>query len=85
MAKGLEPVMTRFIAHFLGRAEGLAVELIGTSSGADIALLHYTGEDAPSGLGLVGQAPDPGDEVIVMGYPDRPALHARPGWRELCG
>ncbi len=69
VAKGLEPVMTRFIAYFPGRPEGLPVELIGASGEADIALLRYTGTNAPPGLGLADQAPDPGEEVIVMGYP----------------
>ncbi len=69
ISKGLEPTMTRFIAYFPGRPDGLPVELIGSSGEADIALLRYSGENAPRGLTLAEGAPDPGEEVIVMGYP----------------
>ena len=69
VAKGLEPEMTRFIAYFPSCPEGLPVKLIGASGEADIALLSYTGVGAPRGLRLADEAPDPGEEVIVMGYP----------------
>jgi serine protease Do len=66
----LEPVMTRFIAYLPGRSEPLAVSLVQASETADLAILRYEGEgEEMTGLSLAPDAPAPGDEVIVMGYP----------------
>jgi S1-C subfamily serine protease len=69
-ARGLEPVMVRFLAYVPGVAEPADLVLVGSSSTADIALLRFL-EPAGSikGLRLAERQPKPGDEVIVMGYP----------------
>ncbi len=70
VSQGLEPQMTRFVAYFPGNTEGLAVELVGASEEADIALLRFVeAADAPKGLDLATAPPQSGEEVIVMGYP----------------
>jgi S1-C subfamily serine protease len=68
--QNLEPVMIKFIAFQPGVADALEVEVLRTSSLADLAIL--TPKDAGRvipGLKLAEAAPAAGDEVIVMGYP----------------
>jgi len=69
-ARGLEPVMIRFIAYFPGAADPVDVTLLRASDDADIALLRIA-ETAVgvAGLRLADGPPTPGDDVIVMGYP----------------
>ncbi|MCR9136115.1 MAG: serine protease [Alphaproteobacteria bacterium] len=70
VAQGLEPVMTRFIGFMPGRTEAVNVELVAASEVADVAILRPVDPETPlTGLRLASQPPDPGDEVIVMGYP----------------
>lgn len=69
-ALGLEPQMTRFLAYFPGRPVGVPVELFAASDEADVALLRFTEPiETPVGLTLAAQPPQPGEAVIVMGYP----------------
>jgi len=69
-AGGLEPLMMRFIAYFPNRPEAIAVELLSASDSADLALLRLAAPpDSVVGLALAPAPPEPGDEVIVMGYP----------------
>ncbi len=68
--KGLEPVMIRFIAYLPGIEAPVDVELIGPEVDEDIALLRYSLPGSPiKGLRLAAALPDPGDEIIVLGYP----------------
>ena len=70
LAQGLEPVRTRFIGYLPGQAEPVAVELVVASDTADVALLRLAenGDNRP-GLELATSLPEPGDEIIVLGYP----------------
>ncbi len=70
LAQGLEPFMTRFIGYLPGQAEPVAVELVTASETADVALLRLAENDSTRpGLKLAAVQPEPGDEIIVMGYP----------------
>lgn len=68
--QGLEPEMIRFVGYLPGVEEAQPVEVIKVSEAADIAVLRhaYAGEEV-RGLRLASGSPDPGAEVIVMGYP----------------
>jgi len=69
-AKGLEPVMTKFIAYTPGKTMADDVELVRASDRSDLAVLRRVDIADPSpGLILAKHSPSPGDEVIVMGYP----------------
>lgn len=68
--QGLEPALVKFIAWLPGVAEPEAVEVIRTSQEADVAILRFQAAGVPvAGLSLAEAPPEPGDEVIVMGYP----------------
>lgn len=70
LARGLEPVMHRFLGFLPGEPEPFEVTFVEASPDADLALLRcgpVTG-DVPF-LRLAEDAPQPGDEVIVVGYP----------------
>ncbi len=78
----LEPVMNRFQAYFPGRAEPVDIKLLKASDKADLALIRIADGTAMGGIGLsLSEAPpNPGDEVIVIGYPTGlRALLARSG------
>jgi len=68
-AMDMEPVMVRFVIYFPGMIDAIPVELLSASEQADLALLKYEAEIAPTGLRLADSVPAVGDEVIVMGYP----------------
>jgi S1-C subfamily serine protease len=81
MGQGLQPVMQRLIGYLPGNEEPFDVEFVAASDTADVALLAC---QAPTTsvrpLRLATLPPDPGDEVIVMGYPTGiRALMARAG------
>jgi S1-C subfamily serine protease len=68
--QGLGPVMIKYVVYVPGMNAGGAVELIGTSEDADLAVLRRTDAVEPiAGLKLAEVLPAPGDEIIVMGYP----------------
>ncbi len=70
VAQGLEPVMTRFIGYLPGFADAVTVELVRASNTADVAILRQVdGAGKTAGLRLAPEPPEPGDAVIVMGYP----------------
>lgn len=70
IAQGLEPVMTQFVGYLPGVADAVRLELVAASDVADVAILRpVTPASTIAGLRLAPQPPDPGDEVIVMGYP----------------
>ena len=66
----LEPVMTRFIAYVPGIPDAIPVEFVSGSDDADVAILRQVEPVLQiRGLRLAAAPPDPGDEIIVMGYP----------------
>jgi len=69
-ARGLEPIMQRFVGYLPSRSEPFDIELLAASKSADVAILEGAGipADAPY-LALNAVPPRPGDEVIVLGYP----------------
>ncbi len=70
LEQGLEPVLVRFLGYVPDTATAFPVELLKASEVADLAVLACT--EAVSGLPhleLGASLPEPGDEVIVMGYP----------------
>lgn len=68
--KGLEPAMLRFVAYLPGAADAIPVAMAAASDEADLAILRLEeGRRAAKGLRLAEEPPDPGDEVIVLGYP----------------
>ena len=70
LEQGLEPELTRLIAYLPGADKAYPVELLKVSGETDLAVLACT--EAVSGLPfleLARRTPEPGDEVIVMGYP----------------
>jgi S1-C subfamily serine protease len=70
LAQGFHPVMHRFVGYLPGVKEPFDVSLLLASEVADVAVLKCgdtTGE-VPS-LELALPPPNPGDEVLVMGYP----------------
>ena len=70
LADGMEPVLTRFIGYLPGIQTSFSVELLRASDEADLALLHCRDViDGLPHLALSDRMPEPGDEVIVMGYP----------------
>lgn len=67
---GLEPVPLKFIAYFADGKEGRGVTLVRAGETADLALLRL---DKPvpgvTGLKLADGVPEPGEDVILIGYP----------------
>lgn len=80
-ALGLRPMMRRLIGYVAGAGEPLELKLLGTSNEYDLAILRVTNAarlGAP--LRLAASPPQPGDEVILLGYPTGlRALLARAG------
>lgn len=77
----LVPVTRRFLGYLTGDSEAFDIEVVRASDDADVALLRcetIAAHRAP--LTLRAKAPQPGDEVIVLGYPTGiRALLARAG------
>ncbi|MCP4316575.1 MAG: hypothetical protein GY789_11315 [Hyphomicrobiales bacterium] len=70
LAHGLEPVITKFIGYLPGNETPVPVELVAASDTADLAVLRQSEPGgSTTGLRLAGASPEPGDEIIVMGYP----------------
>lgn len=67
---GLKPVIQRLLAFLPGVREPLALELVHIADQVDLALLKTRQpiEGVPV-LKLDPQAPRPGDEIVVLGYP----------------
>ncbi len=69
-ARGMEPVLRRFVGFVPGQAEPFELELLGIGEDTDLAVLRAQGIERPLPFLRLGAAlPAPGDEVIVMGYP----------------
>ena len=70
IAQGLVPVARRFVGYLAGIKQSFDVELVVASDDADVAVLRCSGvTDLAKPLTLSETTPQPGDEVIVMGYP----------------
>jgi S1-C subfamily serine protease len=68
--EGFAPVMRRFRGFFAEEQSAFDVELLRVSDEADLALLRCAvGTQEAIPLELSPQTPQPGDEVIVLGYP----------------
>jgi S1-C subfamily serine protease len=70
VAQGMEPVSIKFIGYLPDLEEPFQVTLVKASDDADLAVLRssVTAGAVPH-LAIADTAPQPGDEVIVMGYP----------------
>ncbi len=69
-AQGMEPVLIRFIGYLPGIEQAFPVELLAASDETDLALLQCSGVvDGLPHLEISTHEPQPGDEVIVLGYP----------------
>jgi len=70
MEQGMEPVITRFLGYAPGIERAFPVALLKASEETDLALLACSevASELPY-LRLSNRPPQPGDEVIVMGYP----------------
>lgn len=81
MGQGLQPVMQRLIGYLPGVEEPFDIEFVAASDTADVALLScQVPTTSVKPLPLANLPPDPGDEVILMGYPTGVrALMARAG------
>lgn len=81
IAQGFTPAVHRFVGYLAGVKEPFNVKLIVVGDEADVAVLQcsgVTGRATP--LTLSDALPQPGDEVIVLGYPTgMRALLARAG------
>jgi S1-C subfamily serine protease len=70
VAEGMEPVLTRFLGYLPGVEASFPVELLKASDEADLAVLLCNDlVDGLAYLKLSERLPEPGDEVILMGYP----------------
>lgn len=68
--QGLVPVVTKFVAYRPNHEGGEQVKLVKASDDTDLALLQYAKKNGrPKGLQLSDASPNPGDQIIVMGYP----------------
>ena len=69
-AQGWVPVMRRLIAYAPGLPDSLPLQLAAVSDSADLAVFHcaLASQHIPS-LSLADEPPQPGEEVIVLGYP----------------
>ncbi len=70
MQQGMEPVLIKFIGYIPDTITAFPVQLLKVSDEADLAVLLCSGvvTELPH-LSLNDRLPEPGDEVIVMGYP----------------
>lgn len=83
LRRGLRPTMHRFIGYLPGSPEPFEVSLAATSEEADVAVLRAAASPAEGPFLELGErSPEPGEEVIVLGYPlGIRALVARSGPR----
>lgn len=69
---GLRPVLIKFIGYYVGRPEPVGLSLVKASETSDLAIVRPA-KDTPAmgveGLRLAQTAPQPGDPVLILGYP----------------
>ncbi len=68
-AQGFEGRMTRFVAYLPGVAEPFDLELVSASEEADLAVLCCVGTGGADYLPLAEGPPEPGEPVLVIGFP----------------
>ncbi len=68
-AQGWRPVMRRFVGFLPDRRQPVTVELLAASDDADLAVLRTMPALNAPALALDPRVPEPGDEVISLGYP----------------
>lgn len=69
-AMGLTPVLHRFIGYLPGEQDSFDVKVVEVSDKADVAILRCSGVAGRiPALQPATSAPDPGNEVVVLGYP----------------
>ncbi len=67
---GLVPFIQRFIGYLPGDPEPFDLRLVNASEDADVAILRRSDLNRPVPfIQLASSAPEPGDGVIVLGYP----------------
>ena len=69
LAQSFEGRMTRFVGYLPGVAEGFDLELVSASDEADLALLCCVVSDEADYLPLAEVPPEPGEAVLVLGFP----------------
>ena len=69
LAQGFEGRMTRFSGYLPGVAEPFDLELLSASDDADLAVLCCVVAGEAGYLSLAEGSPQPGDAVIVIGFP----------------
>ncbi len=68
--ESMEPRMIRFVAYFPDQTGPVDLSRVAVSNSADLALIRPVQDmKLPDGLPLAHQVPEPGQEVLVMGYP----------------
>ena len=79
--RGLEPVMRRFVGFLPGKRTPFDVTLVAASDDGDVAVLRCSvGAEVPFLEMASADSAEPGDDVIVLGYPlGIRALMARAG------
>ena len=69
LARDFEGRMTRFVGYLPGVAERFDLELVSVSDEADLALLCCVVSDEADYLPLAEGPPEPGEAVLVIGFP----------------
>ena len=69
LAQSFEGRMTRFAGYLPGVAEGFELKLVSVSDEADLALLCCVVSDEEDYLPLAEGPPEPGEAVLVIGFP----------------
>ena len=69
LARDFEGRMTRFVGYLPGVAERFDLELVSASDEADLALLCCVGTGEADYLPLAEGPPEPGEAVLVIGFP----------------
>ncbi len=69
LARSFEGRMTRFAGYLPGVAERFELELVSASDEADLALLCCIVSDEADYLPLAEVPPEPGEAVLVLGFP----------------
>ena len=70
IAQGMEPVLIKFLGYLPGIEAAFPVELLKASDEIDLAVLLCTDTIGDlQNLKLATHSPEPGEEVIVIGYP----------------
>ena len=69
LAQGFDGRMTRFVGYLPGVAESVDLDQVAASDEADLALLCCVGTSEADYLPLAEGSPEPGESVLVIGFP----------------